>query len=623
MKKVKRKKKRKIARKVACDLCECNCAFLISIVVLTLMMLVYLTDKFPEPPPDENAEFFNENTFISANMMNTVISPCKDFDSFSCNKEIDCSKRNTSKRINYIETKLNRAIMYSEEHEALRTLFKNFNTKMSAFYKTCNEYSSILEIPNMEGFPLICEEGLKGLVPMTVGQLFERIDRIKTMTHFSAALGILSSCGIRGDFFVSSVETPFEFGRRLVPLLDHFSSGKEQHSSHYFDQEAKYVVEKMKSFKTSSSSRKEIDCYSAEKVKHIFLTSKFNVDSFIEHSGLIFDTRKKMCSRKNGFLYFLNDLLKGMPSIQFLRSYLKDSVYEYVERVKQVPNNCLERTRRYFPVSYCNSFKSGLYKIDEITHHFEILGNQLKDYVSSELYSDPEKYCIEKGSLLHKFTVKNFDQLNMLIGECFLPNAIYDPMKIDEILKKETEVKIDEKNFVHNVLRMESISNRWFSLNGIDLYADNPLYVDVSHHVVVPLAFILEPLSSIYHDRASQIGSFDFVLGHEMAHVLLDFGNLIGKKTEFEEKCLKNLRKKITNPLRTKKEQICDVFALRTISDFIQKNETFGEVEFKNMFIAASQVSCCSRNYKKTRRIFDVIKNDKEINNFFNKVFGC
>ena len=607
------------------------CAFIYVVVIFVIIFISYSLSpyNYEEVYSQSEFDYFNQNSYIQDKIIDFNKNPCKidNFDNYACGL-INCRERNevASSKIDFLLEKLNKSIMTPDRNEATTVhFFKNYNGKMNTFFRSCYLHKDNGDVLSSSSV-FMCGGMEKNAIAKTytLKMMIKLIKGAKNMRTFSSVFGTLASCGIHGRFYPTKIESPYLFmeNRKIVPLLKVGEGGSTNTLEFPISEDimtkeqiknAKYVVKKINKF---HSKNKKITCMEKSKLGEMFIPSKFSIDLFLRSSGLGFEDINTVCFPDNTFMFYFNKLLTEF-STQHLQDYLIYLSVQSLSTINKIKSeDCLKETIENYRVSYCEAVRSRVYKIEKIETHFDELVEELYSFFKKELINNPSDYCIEKNSILHDFTLRHFSNIEFSVGKCFIPDRIYRSDVIEKFYQSECKIPVDKNSFIQNCLNLKSSKfeeEEGSSLLFETFFQNDPYYNGMNHRIVVPLQFILEPLSSIFHDKSSQLGSFGFVLLHEISHFLLKIRKAVQKETtNWENECMKNLETKIE---RFVDERICDLWSLMTI---LKRDQNV-----RQLFISASQVSCCSDNNKRVHRISKILKLNEKMFSKFNKEFNC
>jgi len=492
----------------------------------------------------------------------------KDNHHYACGNEV---RYDFSIQIQHLLHKVNQTIKTGINTRAKK------NRNMLMFYEGCMNVTTADEEVS---------EDIEILKGSTLKQLRENVEKIETKEHAMTLLARLEYYNFNTPFHVGTMNY---FDRVLNRRTKVYTINPRTTPS---PDPIRLKLNLYKHKRDEHQSIKQI-CKAASQIKTMY---DFPIVKYLSRA-LREDIKdhNMICGPNSGFFRYFNDWIwnNDQYKLEDYKYMLRMSIDRTLSDLKvQIPEfldgntrsrYCFHKTVQYYPISYCKAAQRNSISYEQVFEQAKAKIEELQVSIFQNLKLIPGFAENNLNTLAQMQWVTFFESLDFQIGTC----------NDDPTQRQYKEESIPHVSYVRTIL--ETGIHKSNEITGIqDIQSNQVRYDDQSRTVHIPLAMLIEYRYSIHYDEISQLGTFGFMVGHEIAHAVLD--HIERYKPEayqfIVDEYKKRVKQRTGSTVRGKllREHICDDLSYQW--NKVSKHGPKTEVDKEKYFITVAQLLC-------------------------------
>lgn len=496
----------------------------------------------------------NKQQYINQMMLSKTVHICENLYLYSCGANTGSDH---SKYMTHVQGILNDTITTTDKNSYFDVYYKDsYNKNMDIFYNLCINYH--VNFNTIKRLRLCGDYNLHWII--------NQIKNINEKTNINDIIQIISSlttvCSMNTPFVIEENYEIFNEGERRKGIYIHSRNdnykGKKNdvHDlslilfDEHVDDIGEHLHDRFLSYKYYDE--KENFCTDMKTFKQAFPVLHHIISGRETYSR---NNHLFICTSTDGYLKYFESMIKTVDkkSIKHYFYYIIVNTILHEISISGKGKSCLEKTITSFPMSYYNATAARIYGLKE---HISIAINETKKFIS--MISSDILDMNDIQECIHTSYIQTLKTLNVQFGS--FHNILQKEKQIFHNHQNEIQLFSDGRNFNYLEASFHIRNNTFFETN---MNNHNPKYDARRHTVIVPLAMLIEPRFSKHHDDIGRMGTFLFMIGHEIAHSLL-------RTHVVDSNCIKKIYG-IHNDKTIDIENICDVISVSLLKNILYR----------------------------------------------------
>jgi len=625
-----KQKRAKLALKNKILVC-CFVLILICVLIFVIILIIFILSFRPFGGKRRDIETGTtvlstkqlSNNYFDDSMIDNKVDPCKKnkYHSYICgkNSKFDKDSENT---IKFLMSRLNTTIQVGD-YTTKPPLYSEYYFNMNKFYKSCMNFKKFEDISSVK----VCRK-------KTVKSLLRSISGARTLKNLIELMLMMMDCNLKLPIQFEIVDSPLYLdlnGEKVVYFYKEHGFPSEigknfvqKVFTNYFPL-IKFDTDRLRELENSIHPKDVfVKLSDSQCLKYGVVSSKIFGDSS-SPSNLKSDILKLLVRKRRGInnkeprrrtdyicfwsiRYTISVLrhFSNSKNLQLWKNYLKYYVVMNVLEtihIHKVNNErfCLDQVLDHFPISYCKSIQSRIYKFDEYYISSSKVFEDVFKFAKKEITFNYRNYglnCFERDRIHFTDIIREFSDLKIYNGRCILT---YSDRKS---FNSEMSSFMEPDKFIENTFKL--YSRRWrlngggsdFHTSGMFRYlTKRAMYFDENKHtIVVPIGEIVEPYYSTFYNDIGKFGTLGYAISHEIFHSIL---MLLRRHRRFD--CIRDMWKDNFGVLEISAnkvfdEKLSDLFGLELVIRLFKHKEEedkrVKKVNYEDVFKTVFQYLC-------------------------------